>query len=172
MTANVKFTADRLELEEVLVRQFRALQEMIALTKKERTYLLSEPDLVIQTVEDKEVLLDAMSLMEDKCRKIVQELSLDLSLHSENTSIRDLLPFLKPEDASRIKNLSEGITSLASQARELNRANQAIAYTKLEWLKATQEFLISIFQPDTGYRSPKGGPLNREAAGMGLEIRI
>jgi hypothetical protein len=172
MTANDKFTADRLELEEVLVRQFRALQEMIALTKKERTYLLSEPDLVIQTVEDKEVLLDAMSLMEDKCRKIVQELSLDLSLRSENTSIRDLLPFLKPEDASRIKNLSEGITSLASQARELNRANQAIAYTKLEWLKATQEFLISIFQPDTGYRSPKGGPLNREAAGMGVEIRI
>jgi hypothetical protein len=172
MTANDKFTADRLELEEVLVRQFRALQEMIALTKKERTYLLSEPDLIIQIVEDKEVLLDAMSLMEDKCRKIVQELCLDLSLRSENTSIRDLLPFLKPEDASRIKNLSEGITSLASQARELNRANQAIAYTKLEWLKATQEFLISIFQPDTGYRSPKGGPLNREAAGMGLEIRI
>jgi flagellar biosynthesis/type III secretory pathway chaperone len=172
MTANDKFTADRLELEEVLVRQFRALQEMIALTRKERTYLLSEPDLVIQIVEDKEVLLDVVSLMEDKCRKIVQELSLDLSLRSENTSIRDLLPFLKPEDASRIKNLSEGITSLASQARELNRANQAIAYTKLEWLKATQEFLISIFQPDTGYRSPKGGPLSREAAGMGLEIRI
>ena len=172
MTANEKFTADRLELEEVLVRQFRALQEMIALTKKERAYLLNEPDLVIQIVENKEVLLDSMSLMEDKCRKIVQELSLDLSLRSENTSIQDLLPFLKPEDASRIKNLSEGITSLASQARELNRANQAIAYTKLEWLRATQEFLISIFQPDTGYRSPKGGPLNREAAGMGVEIRI
>jgi len=172
MTANEKFTEDRLELEEVLVRQFRALQEMIALTKKERTYLLSEPELIIQIVEDKEVLLDSMSLMEDKCRKIVQELSLDLSLRSENTSIRDLLPYLKPEDASRIKNLSEGITSLASQARELNRANQAIAYTKLEWLKATQEFLISIFQPDTGYRSPKGAPLNREAAGMGVEIRI
>ena len=145
---------------------------MIALTKKERSCLLNDPDQVIQIVEDKEVLLDSMSLMEDKCRKVVQELSLAMALHSENTSIRDLLPFFKPEDAGRIRNLSEGITSLASQARELNRANQAIAYTKLEWLKATQEFLISIFQPDTGYRSPKGGNLNREAAGMGVEVRI
>ncbi len=172
MTENDKFTTDRLELEEVLVRQFRALQEMIALTKKERNFLLNDPDLVIQIVEDKEVLLDSMTLMEDKCRKVVQELSFDFSQHSENTSIRDLLPFFKPEDAGRIKNLSEGITSLASQARELNRANQAIAYTKLEWLKATQEFLISIFQPETGYRSPKGGTFNREATGLGVEIRV
>lgn len=172
MTENEKFTADRLELEEVLVRQFRSLQEMIALTKKERACLLNDPDLVIQVVEDKEVLLDSMSLLEDKCRKIVQDLSLVLLLRSENTSIRELLPFFVPEDASRIKNLSEGIISLASQARELNRANQAIAYTKLEWLKATQEFLISIFQPETGYRSHKGGATNREAAGLGVEIRI
>ena len=172
MTANDKFTTDRQELEEVLVRQFRGLQEMIALTKKERTCLLNDPEHVIQIVEDKEVLLDSMSVMEDKCRKVVQELSLALDLHSENTSIHDLLPYLRPEDAGRIKNLSEGITSLASQARELNRANQALAYTKLEWLKATQDFLVSIFQPDTGYRSHKGGMSNREAAGMGLEIRI
>jgi len=172
MTEIDGFTADRLELEELLVRQFRALQEMIALTKKERTSLLKDPDAVLQVVEDKEVLLDSMSLMEDKCRKIVQKLSLLLSLHSENTSISDLLPYFKPEDASRIKNLSEGITSLASQARELNRANQALALTKLEWLKATQEFLISIFQPDTGYRSPKGGTMNRDSTGLGVEIRI
>ena len=172
MTETDKFTADRLELEEVLVRQFRALQELIALTKKERTCLLNEPDSVIQLVEDKEVLLDSIGLMEDNCRKIIQDLSLSMALHSESTSIRDLLPRFKQEDANRIKNLSEGITSLASQARELNRANQAIASSKMEWLKATQEFLISIFQPETGYRSPKSGQFNREAAGVGIEIRI
>ncbi|MEI7845146.1 MAG: flagellar protein FlgN [Chloroflexota bacterium] len=172
MTGKGEFTAERLELEEILVRQFRALQEMIVLTKKERNYLLNEPDMITQVVEDKEVLLDSMSLMEDNCRKIIQELSIALVLQTENTSIRDLLPFFKSEDASRIRNLSEGITSLAGQARELNRANQAIAYTKLDWLKATQEFLISIFQPETGYRSPRGGTLNRDATGIGVEIRI
>jgi flagellar biosynthesis/type III secretory pathway chaperone len=171
MAAIDKFTTDRLELEEVLVRQFRSLQELIALTKKERVSLLNEPELVPQIVEDKEVLLDSMGLLEDKCRKIVQELNLDVSLQTENTSIRELLPFFRPEDANRIKNLSEGIISLAGQARELNRANQAIAATKLEWLKATQEFLISLFQPDTGYRTPKGGQISREVAGLGVEIR-
>ncbi len=168
---NDKFTTNRLELEQVLVRQFRILQEMIALTKKERDSLLNDPDNVLHMVEDKEALLDKMSLMEDQCRKIVQDLSLAVNLHSENTSIQALLPFFRPEDASRIKNLSEGISTLAIQARELNRANQAVAFTKLEWLKATQSFLISIFQPEPGYRPLKGGAARQETAGLGVEFR-
>jgi hypothetical protein len=167
-----KLVADRLELEQTLVRQFKLLKDVIALTKKERTSLLNEPDLVLRMVEDKEALLDQMSLMEDQCRQSVQEISLLLELHSENTSIRDLLPFLEPEDARRIRTLSEGISTLASQARELNRANQAIALTKLEWLKATQAFLISMFQPDAGYRSPKSGSSRQDIAGLGVEVHI
>ena len=167
-----KFTSDRLELEQILVRQFKTLKDMVALTLKERTSLLNDPDHVLRVVEDKEALLDTMSLMEDQCRQIVQGLSLALELHSENTSIQALLPFFNPEDARRVKNLSEGISSLASQARELNRANQAIALTKLDWLKATQSFLISIFQPDAGYPSPKGGAPRQDATGLGVEVRI
>jgi hypothetical protein len=110
--------------------------------------------------------------MEDRCRKTVQEISLLLELHSERTSIYDLLPFLPPEDARRIRNLSEGISKLAIEARELNRANQAIALTKLEWLKATQTFLISMFQPEPGYRSPKGGTSPRDIAGLGVEFHV
>jgi hypothetical protein len=167
-----KFTSDRLELEQVLVRQFRLLQEMLALSKKERDSLLNDPDLVLQIVEDKEALLDSMSIMEDNCRKIVQELYLALELHSDETSIQALLPYFKSEDASRIKNLSEGISGLASQARELNRANQALALSKLELLKATQSFLISIFQPDSGYRVQKGGAKHQEATVLGVEFRV
>lgn len=167
-----QFTSSRLELEQVLVRQFKLLKDVIALTKKERTSLLNEPDLVLRVVEDKEALLDQMSLMEDHCRKIVQEISLSLKQHSENTSIQALLPFFQPEDARLIRTLSEGISNLASQARELNRANQAIALTKLEWLKATQSFLISVFQPDAGYRSPKGGSPRGDITGLGVEFHI
>ncbi len=170
--ADDKFTKHRLELEQVLVRQFKTLKEMIALTKKERTSLQDEPDLVLGVVEDKEALLDNMVLMEDRCRKIVQELSLLLDLHSEDTSIQELLPFFEPKDASRVKNLSEGISSLASQARELNRANQAIALTKLEWLKATQSFLISIFQPESGYQQPSNRSTRQDTTGMGVEFHI
>ncbi|MBI5943488.1 MAG: flagellar protein FlgN [Chloroflexi bacterium] len=168
-----KFTINRFELEQVLVQQFRILQELIVLSKSERVALLNEPELILQIVEDKEVLLDKMSLMEDKCRQIIQELSLSLDMHVEDTSIQALLPYFKPEDANRIKNLSEGIYSLAKQARELNHASQALAITKLDWVKATQLFLISIFQPDPGYRSPKGGATHQEpTTGLGVEFHV
>jgi flagellar biosynthesis/type III secretory pathway chaperone len=160
-----------MELEQVLVRQFKLLKDMVALTKKERNSLLNDPEDVLGVVEDKEALLDSMTLLEDQCRKIVQEISLSLKLHSAETSIQELLPYFNAEDARCIKNLSEGISSLASQARELNRANQAIALTKLEWLKATQAFLISIFQPESGYQSPKGGASRKDATGLGVEFR-
>jgi hypothetical protein len=167
-----KLTIKRFELEQILVQQFRILQELIVLSKKERSSLLSEPDLILQIVEDKEVLLDKMSLMEDKCRQIIQELSILLEIHLEVTSIQALLPFFKPEDARRINNLSEGIYSLANQARELNHASQALALTKLDWVKATQLFLISIFQPESGYRSPNGAAHQEPAAGMGVEFHV
>lgn len=166
-----KFTSARFELEQVLVRQFKILKDMIELTRKERVSLLNDPAGVLNIVEHKEALLDSMMLSEDQCRKIVQEISLSLKIHSEDTSIQALLPFFKPEDARVIRNLSEGISTLAGQARELNRANQAIALTKLEWLKAMQSFLISIFQPEFGYQSPKAGPSHKDATGLGVEIR-
>ena len=160
----------RYELEEVLVALFRSLQELLALTKKERVSLLKEPDLIMQIVEDKEVLLDEINLLEEKCRSAVEKLSRALNLHLDAPSIQALAPHLKSEDASRITNLSEGIRSLAAQTREFGRASQAIALTKLDWLKATQYFLIDMFQPQAGYRSPKDGTNRQEpVAGLGVE---
>jgi hypothetical protein len=168
-----EFTLSHMDLEQVLVQLFRTLQELIVLSKRERTALLSEPELVVQIVEDKEVLLDRMNLLEDKCRQVVQELSVSLKLHTDNTSIQALLPFFKSEDAEHIKNLTEGIYSLASQARELNHASQALALTKLDWLKATQSLLINIFQTEAVYRSPVEGTKHQgPAAGLGVEFRV
>lgn len=166
------FTKNRFELEQVLVLLFRTLQDLLTLSKKERVSLLNDPGQIEQIVEDKEVLLDRISVLEDKCRQIVQGLSLSLDIRLEDTSIQALMPYLKTEDATRIQNLSDGIYSLASQARELNHASQAIVLTKLDWLKATQSFLIDIFQPETGYRSPKDGTKHQEpVAGLGVERR-
>jgi flagellar biosynthesis/type III secretory pathway chaperone len=161
----------RIELEQALVQQFKLLKDLITLTKWERSRLLNDPDAVITIVEEKEAMLDKLTLLEDQCRETVQELSLYLDAHSPETSIQALLPFFDPEDAKRIKSLSEGISSLACQARELSRANQAIALTKLDWLKATQSFLISIFLPEAGYQKP-GEFIRRDAAGLGVEFRV
>jgi hypothetical protein len=160
----------RIELEQALVHEFKLLKDLITLTKWERSKLLNDPDAVLTIVEEKEAMLDEMALMEDQCRRVVQELSLYLNVHSPETSIQALLPFFEPEDAKRVKSLSEGISNLACQARELNRANQAIALTKLDWLKATQSFLISIFLPEVAYQKP-GESIRRDAAGLGVEFR-
>jgi hypothetical protein len=163
-------TLTRIELEQILVQQFKLLKELITLTKWERSKLLTDPDAILGIVEEKEAMLDSMTLMEDQCRHIVQELYLDLNIRSPETSIQALLPYFDPEDAKRTKSLSEGISHLACQARELNRANQAIALTKLDWLKATQSFLISVFLPEAGYQKP-GEAMRRDAAGLGVEYR-
>ncbi len=172
MVNDEELTKQRYELEQVLVLLFSALQDLLALSKKERVSLLNEPNQILQIVEDKEALLDKISILEDKCRQVVQALSIALDVQLAETSIQALLPFLKPEDAARIKNLTDGIYSLTSQARELNHASQAIALTKLDWLKATQSFLIDIFQPEAGYRSPKDASKRQEpATGLGVERR-
>jgi hypothetical protein len=165
-----QLTLTRIELEQVLIQQFKLLKDLITLTKWERSKLLTDPDAVLSIVEEKEAMLDKMTLMEDHCRRIVQELSLSLHMHSPETSIQALLQYFEPEDANRIRSLSDGISNLACQARELNRANQAIALTKLDWLKATQSFLLSIFLPESGYQKP-GEMIRRDAAGLGVEFR-
>lgn len=171
--ANDEFTLKRSELEQVLVYLFRALQELITLSKRERIALLEGSEEILKIVEDKEVLLDKIGLLEDRCRQFVQEISLLLDIRLANTSIESLLPHLQAEDASRIKNLSDGIQSLAAQARELNHASQAIALTRLDWLKATQSFLIDMFQPGSGYRPPRDGNNHQEpVAGHGVEVRV
>ncbi len=167
-----EFTQNIFELKQVLVLLFRTLQELLVLSKRERVSLLNDPGQIEQIVEDKEALLDRVGLLEDKCRQIVQELSLALDMHLNETSIQALLPYLEPEEASRISNLSDGIQSLASEARELNHTSQAIALTKLDWLKATQTFLIDMFQPEAGYRSPKAGARHQKpVTGLGVERR-
>lgn len=170
--SNGDLTKNIYNLEQVLVQFFRTLQELIVLSKKERAALLNNPGQILALVEEKEALLDRISVLEDHCRQYVQGISLALDIHLEETSIQALLPYLESEDSSRIKNLSDGIHSLADQAREMNHASQALAITKLDWLKATQSFLIDMFQPEAGYRSPLDVIKHQEpVTGLGVERR-
>jgi flagellar biosynthesis/type III secretory pathway chaperone len=172
MVQHDEFVENLMELESILVKQFRSLQELIEKTKLERKLLLTGDDAIMRVVEDKEALLDQLGLIEDERRKLVQNLSLAKGLHSESTSVSELLPLIKEDLAERISRMMDGITTLAVQARDLNRANQALSSTKLEWLKATQSFLIRIAQPEIGYRSPGSAPALQRTAGLGVEFRI
>ena len=173
MIQNDKFSENLLELEELLVRQFRALQDFNELTKTERTLLLNGDDAIMRLVEEKEAQLDKLILMEDNRRNIVQNMALALHLQSDATSIGELLPHLDQIHAERIGRLSEGIVTLARQSRELNQSSQALIYTRLDWLKAVQSFFIGIYQPDYNYCPPGGVPAVKgpTTARLGVEFR-
>jgi len=163
MIEHDKFSADLVELEHLLVRQFRALQELLEVSQKERTLLLGSGDKIMRLVEDKEVLLDQLGMIEDSRRKVVQDLSLALKIQSDSGSVGLLLPHLGKDDANRIGRLADGIVTLAGQTRELNQENQALAMIKLDWIKAAQSVFFGILEPDTDYRPPTSAPLSREA---------
>ncbi len=170
MVENDKITGNVLELENLLVKQLRALQDFLDLTRREREALLNNQKELMGLVEDKEALLDKLSLVEDQRRKIVQELAVALGLQNGDTSIRELLPHIPDRESIRINHLSEGITTLAVQAKEMNQANQALVCVRMDWLHAAQSFLLSLAQPEASYRPP-AQPASVDTAVWGLEFR-
>ena len=171
MVQHDKFTENLMELEKLLVRQFRALQELIEKTRVERNCLIKGDDSLMRIVEDKEALLDRLNLMEDARRELVQNLTLVKDVHSEKTSISQLLPFLDEDVALRLSRMADGISTLAYQARELNYANQALSNAKLDWLRAAQSFLIGVTQPEPGYRPQGVVPSSNGPTCLGVEFR-
>lgn len=172
MTDPEKFAIDLKNLEDLLVKQFRMLQNLIELTKKERQRMLeNDGGKVMQVVEEKEAVLDQLSLLEDARRKFVQSLALQVNLQSEQTSVGELLPFLPSTSSERIFRLSEGITTLVNQARDFSYGNQALAYSRLEWMKALQGFIVQTISLDNDYRPAGASPGARESVALGLDCR-
>jgi flagellar biosynthesis/type III secretory pathway chaperone len=159
------------QLEYALIKQFRLMQDLIEATQKEKSALLTGETTLMRLVEDKEVLLDQLGMAENDRRKAVQDVMLLLGVRTESSSIKELVPFLDQEEATRINRLTEGVTSLVWQARELNQINQVMANNKLDWLRATQYFLIGASKQEADYRPPVSQPISRESPGRGVEVR-
>ncbi|GAP07900.1 MAG TPA: flagellar protein FlgN [Anaerolinea thermolimosa] len=171
MVEHDSFSANVMELEQTLVRQFRVLQNLIEVTHKEREAILNQQDSLMRLVEEKEVLLDQLGILEDDRRHLVQEISLGLQPGCDADSLKDLLPHLPKEHAMRIERLVEGITTLAGESRELNSANHALALVRLDWVKAAQWFLAGSVQPEVDYRPPGNAPALKDSGGWGIEVR-
>jgi flagellar biosynthesis/type III secretory pathway chaperone len=166
-----KFSTNIWNLEQLLVNQFRLLQKLIELTQKERTALSSENALIMQMTEEKEVLLDQLGMVDDERRKVVADIAMAFNISGDFCTVKDLISHLKPDDASRISRIADGISTLVLQAKELNEANQMVVHVKMDLIKATQSFLISLAQPEVTYRPASTPPASREAPSWGVEIR-
>lgn len=160
------------ELERVLANQFRAMQDLIEITRIERDNLIcGNPESLLNTVEDKEANLDRLSLIEDSRRRWVQEIALCCDVQSESTTIDEILPCLQKSQTKQIECLSDGIAILVDKARNLNLGNQALVYSRLDWLKATQSLIVSIVQPVEGYRQAVNAPISRDSQYWGMDYR-
>jgi hypothetical protein len=159
-------------LELLLVKEFRMLQELIETSVTEGQVMLKNGDQLMRLVEDKEVLLDELSLLENSRRQAVQALMVSLGIHTETSSVNDLLPFLSPEIGLRLKRLSEGMSSLVWKARDINHNNQAVAAIKLDWAKAVQMLLIGLSQSESAYRLPNVSPPLRDAPVQNVQYRV
>jgi flagellar biosynthesis/type III secretory pathway chaperone len=143
-------------LEDLLVQEFRILQVLINLTREERQ-LIGKKNVasLMQVVEQKESTLDQFTLMEDSRRNLAREISIGTGFTTQSYSLGELLPVLDPQTAARLGRLSEGISILANQARDLNHGNRVMATSVLEWLGTTQAFLFRSIQPEIGYHNPR-----------------
>jgi hypothetical protein len=171
MTEQNKFSSDIWNLEQLMVSQFRLLQKLIEITQKERNALINDNQLVMQMCEEKEILLDQLGMVDDERRKVVNDLAMQLNIAGDFCTVHDLLPHLNPEFGGRLFRIAEGISTLVIQAKELNEANQMLTHVKIDLVKATQSFLISLAQPEINYRPAGTVPISRNATSWGVEIR-
>jgi flagellar biosynthesis/type III secretory pathway chaperone len=161
-----------INLEDLLVQEFRTLQELIAVTKKERE-VLSKNDTIalMRLIEEKEVVLDQLGLMEDNRHMLLQDLAVSLGKKTQSYSLKELLPLLTPAEAGRLDRLSDGIMTLVSQARELNYGNRALAVSMTTWLQSAQNFMLNVSHPQVFYRPTGVSPKLETAAVGGFDHR-
>lgn len=144
-----------LRLEGILVEEFRTCRALQKLVKKERGILtVGDVDALSELIEDKEVLLDELSQIEEQRRMVIERLSEFYPDLPELPSTSALLTRLGPATSRRMNRLYTGIGTVIEQIRELNNGNQALALNGLNRVDAVQAYLLDIFQSPQSYQPP------------------
>jgi hypothetical protein len=125
-----------INLEDLLVQEFRTCQKVLSLTHDERQALASHtPALLSALVEEKEVLLDEFTQTEDQRRAVVQKIKKNKGCLRPSTCLAGLEQAL-PEGASEPFNrLREGILALSNKIEMITCGNRALALLALERTK-------------------------------------
>lgn len=141
-------------LEELMVKQFRNLQSLVKITRQEREALTKgDSETLKPLVEEKDTILDQLGILEDSRHMIIDEIAHHLEIEVENVKIPLILEKIDPVTSERIGKLSQGIKALVEETTDLNLGNQALAANTLDWLEATQSFLLSFYTPPDTYDS-------------------
>jgi flagellar biosynthesis/type III secretory pathway chaperone len=159
-------------LEDLLVREFRACQTLLTLTKDERQALAKNDVRALSAlVEQKEAWLDELAQIEDQRRMVVQEIARQFPMISPTPSVADLASALEPEVGGRMDRLRDGIGVLSGEIRELSSGNRALAASALERTDAVQSLIVDLLRPSLNYQPP-GTPYRPEhGAAWGVDQR-
>ena len=71
----------------------------------------------------------------------------------KTSSLNEILPWIDTSTAGRLSRLSEGISMLVGQARDLNYGNRAMATTAIDWIESTKAFIFGFYQKQMAYTS-------------------
>jgi flagellar biosynthesis/type III secretory pathway chaperone len=163
-------------LEDLLVREFRACQTLLNLTKDERQALAkNDVQALSALVEQKEAWLDELGQVEDQRRMLVQEIARQIAgrlpLISPSPSVAELAAALEPEVGERVNRLRDGISALSGEIRQLSSGNRALAASALERTDAVQTLILDFLRPSLNYQPP-GAPHRLEnGAAWGVDQR-
>jgi flagellar biosynthesis/type III secretory pathway chaperone len=160
-------------LEDLLVKEFRACQLIQHISKEERQ-ALSKNDVqaLEKIVEQKEAALDELGQIEDKRRMTVQDLSQEFGVLTERTTIAEIARQLPMDIGNRINHLREGIVAISEDIRVITSGNRLLATTALDWIDATQTYLLDTFRPALFYERPGVGSSNRPEAIWDVDQRV
>ena len=134
-------------LEEVLVKQFRAFQDLKSLTQEERKALFDHnTEALLPILETKEKVMEDVQRLESNLTDQIHFWIHEFSLNQENANLSMIIPYLGKEWQQKIIRLQQGIFALVEEIREMNGGNMALVRSAIERSEATREFLISLYQ--------------------------
>jgi flagellar biosynthesis/type III secretory pathway chaperone len=142
--------------KDLLVREFRAYQNLVAVTEDERKALqVRDVSRLEALVERKDSLLDEIKTLESERSKLAQTWLEERGHVKRSFSLVEIFPYLEVEDVEMLNRLREGILVLTTELRDMNSVNKALANAAMERVDAVRMFLLNLQSPSTGY-GPEG----------------
>lgn len=160
------------DLEATLVAEFRAFQKLLEVAKEQRA-CLSEGNVERLTplLEEEEYLLDQLSMLEERRKTLCLAIAALIPLPEPADSLEALLPHLSAERRNRLENLRGGIQALTDEGREINQQVRYLTASRLQWVKASEDFLLSLLDPVNTYGPDGALASSAEAPLSGMERR-
>jgi flagellar biosynthesis/type III secretory pathway chaperone len=137
-------------IEDLLVKEFRACQNLHKITQEEQRFLSSRDfQNLLLLVEQKESVLDTLNQLEEKLKFVASNLVKHINLPPHSTTLIEVLTVIDNEISERLRRLREGIVALLSVVRNLTYQNQTLAISRLDQLDIAQSFIFDIFRSYT-----------------------